>query len=307
MTDIFNTIVPIFAISLLGWFARQRGFLPDVFLGPANRLVYYIAIPALIFRAVSRTSFHQQFNLNILLVAAASMTLIWILSWTWGSLLKLKKGSLGTFIQSANHGNTGYIAFAVAFYYLGNEGLAITGLYAGFIMILQNLYSVTALTLCSEKRENILRQGFQIIGCIMMNPTILSAGAGIIFSLLEITLPVVALRSLDILSALGLPMALLIIGASLSFELMQTKMPAVFSATLIKLLALPGFAFAIYALTNMGRSEMLPILIILSSPTATVTYVMAREMGGDMELAVSTISICTMCSSLTFLIWLNIA
>jgi malate permease and related proteins len=306
MIEVFNTIIPIFAVILMGWIAKQKGFFPLHFLGPANRLVYYIAIPAMIFRAVSRASFHQNFSVKILFLGMASMTLIFFLSWSWGTLLKLKKGSLGTFIQSASHCNIGYIAFAVAYYYLGNEGLAKTGLFAGFIMILQNFYSVTALTLCSDNGENSRRKGFQVIGQVLMNPTILSAGAGIVFSVLEISLPVVASRALDILGGLGLPLALLIIGASLSFELMQTKLSAVFSATLIKLLVLPGCACALYSLAGISGPEALPMLIMLSSPTATVAFVMAGEMGGDTDLAATAISICTICSPFTFLIWLNI-
>jgi hypothetical protein len=53
---IVSTIIPIFAVIILGWFARWRGFIPPEFLGPANRLVYYLAIPAMIFRGIPRDS-----------------------------------------------------------------------------------------------------------------------------------------------------------------------------------------------------------------------------------------------------------
>jgi malate permease and related proteins len=307
MIDICNTIVPIFAVILLGLAAKRKGFLPPLFLGPANRLVYYIAIPAMIFRAVSRSSFHQRFNPDILFLAVASMTLALACSWVWGKALKLRKQGLGTFIQSATHCNIGYIAFAVSYYYLGDEGLATTGLYAGFIMILQNFYSVTALTLSSGKAKSSLGQeGGRVIGQVLMNPTILSAGAGIVFSVFDISLPVVVSRTLDIIGGLGLPMALLIIGASLSFELMQPKLKAVISTTLIKLLLLPGVAYLLYRLAGYSGREILPILIMLCSPTATVAFVMAGEMGGDTDMAAAAISFCTICSPLTFLIWLNV-
>jgi predicted permease len=49
--EILNTIIPIFVVILLGWAARLRGFLQPEFLGPANQLVYHLAIPALILLA----------------------------------------------------------------------------------------------------------------------------------------------------------------------------------------------------------------------------------------------------------------
>ena len=36
------TIIPIFLVIFVGWFARRKQFIPDGFLGPANRLVYYL-------------------------------------------------------------------------------------------------------------------------------------------------------------------------------------------------------------------------------------------------------------------------
>jgi predicted permease len=59
---VFSTIIPIFAVVILGCFARYKGFMPPEFPGAANRLVYYLAIPALIFRVVSQASFRIEFN-----------------------------------------------------------------------------------------------------------------------------------------------------------------------------------------------------------------------------------------------------
>lgn len=49
----------------------------------------------------------------------------------------------------------------------------------------------------------------------------------------------------------------------------------------------------------------LPGLILLASPTATVTYVMASEMKGSTQLASAAVSMSTLFSSLTFVLWLG--
>ncbi|MFO7965639.1 MAG: AEC family transporter [Desulfobacterales bacterium] len=302
--DIINTIVPIFSVIFIGWFAHRKHFFPRSFLEPANRIVFYIAIPAMIFRAVSNTSFSRNFNPDLLAVALISLTLIYLLSWAGGVFLNLKKGSLGSFVQSSSHCNIGYIAFAVAFYYLGQEGLAATGLFAGFIMILQNLYSVTALT---AARKDGFGNGeiFRMAKQVVLNPIILSAALGIVFSAAEIPLPVFASRALDILGGMGLPTALLIIGASLSPEKIRTGFWVVAASCFIKLVLLPAISLGLFAFWGISGEERLPILIILASPTATVAYVMAGEMGGDANLAAAVISLCTILSSITFLFWLN--
>jgi hypothetical protein len=57
---------PHFIVIALGALARQRGFIPPAFLEPANRMVYYLAIPAMIFRAISRSSIGTEFNLMVI-------------------------------------------------------------------------------------------------------------------------------------------------------------------------------------------------------------------------------------------------
>ncbi|MCA1786484.1 MAG: AEC family transporter, partial [Desulfobacteraceae bacterium] len=60
--QILNTIIPIFSVILLGWIARHKGFIPGQFIGPANRLVFYFAIPAMVFAAIAKGSLKTDFN-----------------------------------------------------------------------------------------------------------------------------------------------------------------------------------------------------------------------------------------------------
>ena len=212
---------------------------------------------------------------------------------------------MGTFIQTAFHGNLGYIGLAVAYYFFGNEGFVRASIIAGFIMILQNFLAVVALQLNSED-TTVTGNKLGIVLRILGNPVILSAMAGILFSLTGLRVPLVIDRSLDILSGLALPMALLVIGASLSFELMQLQILRVLSSSLMKLIVLPGLGLILYRLFGLSLQDYLPGLILLASPTATISYVMAKEINGDTNFAVAAISTSTILSSVTFSVWLNI-
>ena len=57
MLDVVNTIVPVFLVILLGYFLHAKELFPSPIVGPLNRLVFYLAIPAMIFREISRVSF----------------------------------------------------------------------------------------------------------------------------------------------------------------------------------------------------------------------------------------------------------
>jgi len=143
--DILSTIIPIFAIIFLGWFVRRRGFVQPQLLGPANRLVYYVAVPALIFREIAEASFRTQFDATILACTLLPVVVVFGLSLAAGSLAGIPRIQLGTFMQSAFHGNLGYIGLAVAYYFLGTEGFVRAGIIAAFLMLLQNSLAPLAL------------------------------------------------------------------------------------------------------------------------------------------------------------------
>jgi predicted permease len=142
---------------------------------------------------------------------------------------------------------------------------------------------------------------------VVGNPVILSALAGMAFSISGVSVPLLIDRSLGILSGLALPLALLVIGASLSFELIRVHLSSALGSGILKLVLLPSMGYFLYEWFGVEAQDYLPGLILLAAPTATLTYVMATEMGGDIELAIATISVSTMLSAITFSMWLGIA
>ncbi|MCF8091799.1 MAG: AEC family transporter [Desulfotignum sp.] len=303
--QIFNTIIPIFSVIFLGWLARQKGFIPASFTGPANRLVFYFAIPAMVFAAIAKGSLTSDFNPVVLGCTLAAVGISFGLTWIMGRLCHVPQRRFGTFVQSAVHGNLGYIGLAVAYYYLGQEGFVSASLLIGFIMILQNLLSVSILQFYNDTDTNRHNTG-RILLKIMGNPVIISAVAGISFSLTGAGLPMVLSRTLDIISGMALPLALLLIGAALNFDLMKSQLARVLPVTIIKLVLVPAAGLVFYTLWNLPPNLYLPGLILLASPSATISYVMAMEMNGDVEFAVTAISVSTLMSAISFAVWLHI-
>ena len=299
-----QTIIPIFAIILLGVLARQKGFITRPFLEPANRLVYYLAIPAMIFRAISSSSLSSELNLKVVIATLLCIPAAFILAWVLNRLMGNTGGRSGTFIQCAFHGNLGYIGLAVTFYYLGESGLIKGSIIAGLIMIVQNFLGVLALLLFAEQDRDGSRIK-QFVGRILINPVILSALLGIGYAAFKLPMPIILDRSLKILSGLALPMALLLIGASLSFSLVKSQLSNALVLSFAKLMVLPALGLLAYRYLGLSSQDYLPGLILLAAPSATLTYVFAKEMHGDAELAVATVSVGTILSGITYAGWLH--
>jgi len=303
--DILSTIIPMFAVIFVGWIARRNGLISTAFLGPANRLVFRLAIPAMIFRAISQGSFTRDFSLAVVLITLATVLTVFCLLWVVGWAVRLERRRFATVIQSAFHGNLGYIGLAVAYYYLGDEGLARASIIAGFMMILQNLLAVIVLQWHGNAESGRIDARRVVMG-VAANPVVMAAMGGIIFSVTGMPLPIILERALKILGDLALPLALLLIGASLTFHLMRSRPVALISSSVVKLGLLPGLGFFLYRFFGVPAGGYLPAMILLSSPTATIAYVMAAEMNGDTEFAAAAISASTAFSAVTFTLWLHI-
>jgi predicted permease len=305
MVQVVNTVVPVFAIILLGWALQFKGFLPSNLIRPLNRLVYYLAIPAMVFREVAKASFETHFNLLLLAATLIPVAIVFVIAVGIGSFYGVPKGHMGTFLQSSFHGNLGYIGLAVAFYLLGERGFTGASILAAFLMVLQNfaaVFGLEAFSPGSGERHRIWFVAVKILG----NPVVFSALLGIFFSVTGIRVPELIDRSLQIISGMALPLALLVIGASISFGLIRFHLKLALSSGFLKLVVLPGVGLLIYLWLGIPRSQFLPGLILLASPTATITYVMASEMKGSTDLATAAVSVNTLLSAFTFILWLGL-
>jgi predicted permease len=75
-------------------------------------------------------------------------------------------------------------------------------------------------------------------------------------------------------------------------------------AVAIKIIALPLVGLVLFMSFGVETAELLPGLILLATPTATVAYVMAQEMEGDEAFVAAAISVSTLASAVTYIAWL---
>jgi hypothetical protein len=259
----------------------------------------------MIFREIAEASFQTHFDVFLLGGTLIPLIFVFLTGLGLGRFFAIQPRYLGTFLQSSFHGNLGYIGLAVAYYLLGKDGFTSASILAGFLMLLQNFLAVLALQIFSQERGQRHPLWFfstKVLG----NPVILSVLFGILFSVLAIPIPEIIDRSLRILSSMSLPLALLLIGASLSFDLIKSHFKLALGSGLLKLLLLPGLGYLIYRWLGLSYNEFIPGLILLASPTATITYVMASEMQGSRDLATAAVSMNTLLSFLTFILWLSL-
>ena len=292
-------ILPVFAVIGAGFLGKRFGFLPDAFQGPANRLVYWFAIPCLIFLKVVDAPFREILRPGWIAAAVAAIVLWWAAAGVLSGWLPLEPPGRGTFIQASIHANLGYIGLATAYYGLGEAGLQTASVYAPFFMLTNNVLAVLAL----GRFGRGARSPSDLAHTLLVHPVILAAFAGLGWSWAGWPLPAPVRDTLGILAGMALPLALLLIGAGLGIRTLKRPGPVALS-TAIKNLALPAVGMGLLTLAGADGMQRAAAVVLLSAPSATLTAVLAREMGGDVELASAAITVSTLACAATLPLWL---
>jgi predicted permease len=298
-SEIFNIVLPVFLVVGLGYGVKRSSLLNDSFVFQLNKLVYYLALPSLLFYKIASAEFRTSFNLSLVVGLALVVLVGFCLSYVFAIVRGYAEEVRGTFCQCAFRGNLAYVGLAIVFNAYGERGLATAGVVLGFIVPLLNFFSIIALLL--PYKENRLHPKY-FVQQIFYNPLIVASFLGICWSVLKLPIPAVFDNALQIVTGMALPLALLSIGASFSLKKLRGDLTTAFWATFFKLVLMP--IFASFLLLGMGVDGMdLAIGVLFAgTPTATAAYIFTQQMRGDAELAGAIIMLTTLLSVITYTI-----
>jgi len=295
-----HTILPILLLVALGAGLARMRFLGASFMADLNRLAFWVALPALLFRSVvhAESPGPQTFHLLGVMVIATLLTAV--IGWLAAIPLRLPPGSRGTLSQSAFRGNMAYIGIPVLAYAFagvpgGREAFATAVIVMALLMA---LYNVMAVFVLQASRPVDARQFFPtVLRSIFTNPLLISGLAGLPFAFTHTALPVSVDRALESLAGAAVPIALLCIGSSLAHARLGRRLHGIVSAALMKTAGMPLITFLLLPAFNLHPAEVRIALVLAACPTAAAAYIMAREMDGDEQLAGGSIVLSTVFSA----------
>ncbi len=297
--DIINIVLPVFSVIALGWLLRRIGLIDSSFLKQTNRLVYYVCLPLLLFYKIGSADFFENFNGRLIVGSILAITITFVASYLYAVYRDYPNNARGVFSQGAFRGNIAYMGLAITLNAYGETGLTKAGILMGFIVPFLNLYAIFAL-LWPHRGDGKQRGAGFWLRQIIFNPLIIASFLGIIWSFLDLPIPLVFERSLRIATGMTLPLALLAIGGGFSVERLRGDLIKAALASGIKTIWLPIFAAAL--LIGMGVEGMdLGIgVLIAGTPAATANYIMADQLQGDAELAGTIVMLSTLLSAITY-------
>ncbi|WEX78642.1 AEC family transporter [Sinorhizobium numidicum] len=304
MTIIFESILPVFLLVLLGiWLRRTKLIDQGLWVG-LEQFGYYLLFPALLFSTLAQADFTGMKADATAIATIGSVTLMaaaLLLTWPFLRSRRISSASFTSIFQTATRWN-GFMALAIAQKLYGAIGLSLTALVMTLIIIPINFYNVAVLVWFSGRSRGL---GYFFLK-IITNPLIVSSALGILFNLAGVELYTPVMTAIDMLATASLSLGLIMVGAGLKIADALKPSGAAVLAVALKLIVMPVFMVGASALLGIRGDALLVIALGAAVPTAMNGYLLAKQMGGDAELYAAVATVQTAVSFFTIPLVLSI-
>jgi predicted permease len=119
-----NATLPVFAVMVLGWLLKRKGFLTDGFTKVADKLVFKVALPSMLFLDIAEMDPSQLLDGKFVIYGFV-VTLVSILGiWGLTKLLMRDKTQVGAFVQGAYRSSAAVLGIALITNVYGDAGYA---------------------------------------------------------------------------------------------------------------------------------------------------------------------------------------
>ncbi len=282
-----TVLVPIFAVILLGVLCKRSGFLDESFWWQAEKATYYVFFPCLLMGNLSTARFGDFALLPMGGAIVTGLLTVSVLALFLRRFLRMDGPAFSSLFQGAVRMNT-YVGIAGASALAGSDGVTLSAIAIIAVVPLVNVLCVTVLA--HQGRGNGKGGLLGVLRQVLSNPLILGCLAGIGLNLGNAQLPQAVFEVVHILGRTALPLGLLAVGAGLRFRMPGRSVKALLVASLLKLLLLPAVTALACTLYDVPETGRLIAVLFTALPTASSSYILARQMGGDHELMAAIIT-----------------
>ncbi len=291
-----SVTAPIFVWILVGSILRALGVLSERIIGRLSQFVFYVSLPLLMFFGALRRPIAEVFDFGMTLVGVATTLLVWAASLVYVRSSKFSAAESSVVQQGALRGNLGIVGISLCFNAYGAEALVRASMLMALLTVTYNLLCVYIFV--SGRSEERL-SWFQLIVSILKNPLIVAVALGLPLGLMGVQVSEGVLNGVDTFVALTLPLALIAIGASLNFKAVTNNLGQLNQVGMLKLVLAPFVAVSGGLLLGYRGMDLGVLFLLLASPTATASFIMAKAYGANHVLAANIVVYTTLLSLLS--------
>ncbi len=307
--DSINIVLPIFLLVVLGFILKKLDFASEKFYEDSEKFVFNIALPAQLFLSVAfGSSSGGDGYFKLILFSVVSVTAAFLLSLAVVPLLIKDNGVRGSVVQNCYRSNFAVLGIPLAANIAGDGGRMLISILMPFVIIMFNAYTVIEMNIFAPKehRRSFGSVALATLRSVVTNPLIIAVVLGLPFlitgwrpsenfAFIE--------KTVEYISDTTQALVLISLGASFSFASLKGKIKYSLPCAIYKTALLPLIAVTVaHFVFGFVGAELAVILILFGSPSAVSSYVMAKKLKSDAEVAGQTLLLSTLFCSLTLFV-----
>lgn len=304
MNSINDALIPVLALILVGFVIQRTNFLPPTFWPSAEKLTYFLLMPATLIHNLAGKQIGSLPWLKILLsvegaiLASAVLVTLW-----WLTHRRMSGPAFTSLFQGGVRFNT-FVALAVAENLFGRDGLFLAAMGAGFMIILINVLCVSAFSLAVTNGKRIDPKRFLVD--LLRNPLIIGCVIGVGLNASGLKLPLAIDGFLALGGKAAFPVGLMAVGAAYRAENLMLHWHPLLVTSTVQFLCKPLVAWGSATYLGLSGMALSVVVLLFSVPTAPSAYILSRQMGGDHDsmAAIITVQTCLSFITLPLTIWL---
>jgi predicted permease len=283
-----ETILAFALVVLLVVFLKKKNIVSTGDLKSYSRLMTTAILPAVIFLQLSQNPINRhQFSLVFIMFAAGIISMA--ITWAAGTLMRLRKETLGMLIITSTFGSSALIGYPlIQFAFPGN-----TAAMTDAILISELGVGIPIFTLCpiiaayygsgNSDKNSIIK----VFLNYLKSPIFISIVAGIIFSRFQTAVKLPFLEpfweSLRMIQGTLTVIACLILGLQLKFKSARKIIPLFLVSAIIQIIIQPFIAGYGANLMNVDLMDKEVLILIAAMPSAVLSTVFATQYDCDAE------------------------
>ena len=283
---LMSSLVPIALLIALGTVLRRRAFVEAGFWPQAERIGYYVLLPSLFLHSLATAKLA---GLPVLAMASALV----VSTVAVAALLVLARRSMAvddaafTSIFQGGVRFNNYVGVSIATGLFGVTGVALAAVANAAIVPTVNVLCVLVFARYGRGNRFSVRA---LVRGLALNPLIVACAIGIVLQWTGWGLPAGIEPMFKALGQASLPLGLLCVGAALDFSQARQWVRPITLASFAKFALMPVAALIACRAVGLHGAAAMATLMFQALPTASSSYIMSRQLGGDAPLMAGIIA-----------------
>ena len=308
MLTVLEVTLPVFALVLCGWLAARQGLLQAAAVDGLNTFVFWFALPAMLFRAVSAHPVSGIADPRFLAAFLLAAALVFFGTRLAARMLSTDPSQRIGLAFTATHGNIGYLGLPLLAQ-LGNDAwlpAMVMVMIADILIVIVGTIVMFEFARGGEAAHTPVRARLRAaLGGLLRTPLLLGIASGLLFSAGGFTLPAAPDAFVRLLASAAGPCALFAIGASFGARRVSFG-GGVGLLLAAKLMIHPLLVAATMALLGVDPAMAAIGVLAASLPSASNAFILSQRYGVDIRPIGTAIIVGTFAGAATvsFVIWL---